>query len=1129
MTGSGSNYTITDHDDTVYTYVNAQLTTRTYRNGYAQSFTYNASNQLTSVTDSYNRTLTFTYNSDGTLASLLTPDGTTITYGYTASAGGQNLTSVTYPTSPAATVTYSYGNSTLYNALTQVTDENGNNYLSWTYDAYGRALTSQIGNGGDARITTFSYDDTNDKTTVTNPLGVADTYSLSWIDNIPKITSISRAATSTTAAASESFTYDGNGYMASKTDWNGDETTYTNDSHGDPTQIVEASGSPVARTTTIAYDPTWVHLPDSITTPGLTTSFTYDGSGDVLTKTETDTTTQSVPYSTNGQTRTWTYTWNNFLPASVETPNSNTTSYGFNSSGALTSITDALSHVTSITAQTGGGYPETIVDPNGVTTTLTYDPRQRLISSTVQTSAGNDTTTYTLDPAGQLTTLTLADGSTYTYSYDAAHRVTGVVNNQNESIQYTLDALGDVTQTNVYNGSGGLRYQHSGTFDALGRQLTDVGGMGQTTTYTYDNDGNALTVKDGLNHTTTRVFDALNRLSTGTDANSGVTSYAYDAHNRVTQLTDANSHATNYVYDGFGDDIQQTSPDTGTAVSHFDSDGNRTKKVDAAGVTVNSTYDALDRITARTYPADSTQNVAFTYDQTGWPYGFGVGRLTTMTDVVGNHYLQYDERGNILGHRLHSNPDGTILGDVFMNYDSVGRLDGYSYPDGLYVAYYEDSIGRVNKMTMFQPNSSTEQSLMWPAYEPFGPMYYLTFADSENAWLGYDLDNRTNMIDYRNSSEASEMDLNYSWDADNNVTGITDTVSAANDQTLGYDVLDRLTSATSGSGGYGSLSWAYDKVGNLTASTAGGVSYSYALNSGTNQLSGITWPGYSESLGYTANGNINSISVNGTSTFAGTYNVANRLVTATGGSLAITGETYDGLGLRYSKTDSGSSPITYFYDPWGHLMEEDNSGEVTDYIYLDGKLVALYVPGSNPPTTGAAYYVHDNLQGAPVFVTDNNQNIVWSMSYQPYGVTSGTGGSVAQNLRFPGQYNDAETGFNYNVHRDYMPNLGRYLEADPIGLKGGMNLYLYASANPERFVDPAGLVGTASNDNNPGPMTVDCYTGYQWCRGLGGGFTSCGRLLAQCHQGIPTIFGPNILGPSWQADFTAATRLRGRR
>ena len=228
-----------------------------------------------------------------------------------------------------------------------------------------------------------------------------------------KVTGISRAATSTTAAATESFGYDSNGFLNSFTDWNGNQTTYVNNSHGKPTTINEAVGSSVARTTTIAYDSTFVHLPDTVTTPGVTTTFAYDSNGNVHTKTYTDTTTQSVPYSTNGQARTWTFGYTNFLLTSVQTPRTDVTaitSYGY-SGGTLTSMTDALGHVSNVTMAQTGGYPQTVVDPNSVTRGYSWDARQRLVYDVVYTSAGNDVTYYNRDPTGEISQLFPPDGA----------------------------------------------------------------------------------------------------------------------------------------------------------------------------------------------------------------------------------------------------------------------------------------------------------------------------------------------------------------------------------------------------------------------------------------------------------------------------------------------------------------------------------------------------------------------------------------------------------------------------------------------------------------------------------------------------------------------------------------------
>jgi YD repeat-containing protein len=277
---------------------------------------------------------------------------------------------------------------------------------------------------------------------VTNAFGLTDTYKFTTLQGVPKVTEIDRAAT--TAAARELFTYDGNGYTASQTDWNGNQTTYVNDGHGQPTTINEAVGTPIARTTTITCDdPAFVHLPEQIVTPGLTANFTYDGSGELLTRTLTDTTTSTVPYSTGGQTRTWTDTWLNCLLASTKNSKGNTASFAYDGSGALVKITNALGQATNITAHTGGGLPQTLVDPNGVTTTRTYDARQRLLTSTVATAAGLRTTTYSYDVAGDLIKTTLPDGSALANTYGTAHRLTTITDLFHQNVAYTLDALGD--------------------------------------------------------------------------------------------------------------------------------------------------------------------------------------------------------------------------------------------------------------------------------------------------------------------------------------------------------------------------------------------------------------------------------------------------------------------------------------------------------------------------------------------------------------------------------------------------------------------------------------------------------------------------------------------------------------
>ena len=1052
LTNSGSTWTLTDSYDTVETYnavsaSEAQLVSVQLRNGYTQNLSYSGT-LLMSVTDSYGRSLNLTYGA-GLLQTVTTPDGSTLNYSFATATGGSQLTGVAYSTVPQTSISYLYENPSFPFALTGLIDENGNRYSTWSYDTSGRALTSQLGIG--ANLTSFAYNADGSRT-VTNALGVQDTYRFITLQGVPKASEIDRAATFTTAAASKLFTYDSNGYLASTTDWNGNLTTYVNDTHGDPTTINEAVDSPVARTTTVTYDPVWVHLPDTIVTPELTTSYTYDASGDPLTKTFIDTTKTFKPYLTNGQKRIWNFTWANFLLASAKTPNGNLTNYSYSATGALIKIVNPLKQATNITQYTGGGYPEIFVDPNNVSTTIAYDARQRILSSTVSGTGGTFLTTYTIDPASELTKVTLPDNSYLAYLYDTAHRVTQVTDTLGNYLLYTLDALGDRTQINTYDSAGKLHRQHSATFDALGRMLTDVGGLGQTTSYSFDPDGNILTILDPLLHLTTRTFDALNRLSTSTDANQGITRFSYDPHDRALTVTDPDTNVTTFVYDGFGDTIEQVSPDSGTSVYHFDADANLTKKTDALSIITNNTYDALDRVLTTTYPADAPENVAYTYDQTGTAYGFGIGRLTSLTDAAGSLTRSWDERANML---TEQRIGGGKTFTTKYAYDPASRISGITYPDGAVVGNSYNTAGYLQRVSARPVGATASSTIASLSHLPFGAITGAAYGNGISESWAFDLDYRPTSLKDATSSAVLQ-NLNYGYDAANNVKTIGDSVNKSDSQSMTYDVLNRLTTGASASGGYGSLKWVYDKNGNLTSQTANAITTTYVLTAGSNRLMSLTAGGVTTPIATNANGNITSIPpVSSTTPATFAYNNANRLSSVTGTTLAAT-FIYDAFGRRFSKANP-SSPATFFvYAQDGSLLEENDNGANADYLYADARPISVLQPGASPAADQVNYILADRL-GTPQHAFNSSGASVWSTTYQPYGETGTVSGSITQNLRLPGQHFDAETGFHYNFNRDYMPNVGRYLEVDPAGLTGGPSTFLYASANPQKFVDPSGL------------------------------------------------------------------------
>ena len=121
--------------------------------------------------------------------------------------------------------------------------------------------------------------------------------------------------------------------------------------------------------------------------------------------------------------------------------------------------------------------------------------------------------------------------------------------------------------------------------------------------------------------------------------------------------------------------------------------------------------------------------------------------------------------------------------------------------------------------------------------------------------------------------------------------------------------------------------------------------------------------------------------------------------------------------------------------------------------------------GSNVAIAAPAiFYLHNDHLGTPRVVTDQQRDVKWRADYMPFGETVIHTEEVTMPLRMPGQYYDSETGLHYNYYRDYDPTLGRYIQSDPIGLRAGLNTYIYAYQNPFTWIDPYGLlsVGEAS-------------------------------------------------------------------
>jgi Rhs family protein len=188
--------------------------------------------------------------------------------------------------------------------------------------------------------------------------------------------------------------------------------------------------------------------------------------------------------------------------------------------------------------------------------------------------------------------------------------------------------------------------------------------------------------------------------------------------------------------------------------------------------------------------------------------------------------------------------------------------------------------------------------------------------------------------------------------------------------------------------------------------------------------------------------------------FSGRTNYSQRLVSVSEGGITLGQYTYDAIGTRIKKVAGGTTTL-YVYDQNGLLIEECSSEGIwgKDYVYLNGQPLAMIVAG----TTENVYYYHNDHLGTPQMMIDSTGAVVWAATYEPFGKATINIQQITNNLRFPGQYYDQETGLHYNWFRYYDPETGRYVGADPIGLDGGINLYTYVVDDPVNWIDPYGL------------------------------------------------------------------------
>ncbi len=198
--------------------------------------------------------------------------------------------------------------------------------------------------------------------------------------------------------------------------------------------------------------------------------------------------------------------------------------------------------------------------------------------------------------------------------------------------------------------------------------------------------------------------------------------------------------------------------------------------------------------------------------------------------------------------------------------------------------------------------------------------------------------------------------------------------------------------------------------------------------------------------------------------FGFAYNARNRPASVTRNSVPYASYSYNAFEQLVARSTAAPGgplgTVHYIHDRDGHVIAEADAstGAITrDYIWM--------AANDNAPTDlplavaeGASLYmVHTDHLGRPTAMTDATKSTVWQAAYNPHGEATSLSGSVALNLRFPGQVFQIETGLAYNWHRHYDIVTGRYTQPDPLRFVDGPSIYAYAGNSPFMYVDRDGL------------------------------------------------------------------------
>ena len=769
--------------------------------------------------------------------------------------------------------------------------------------------------------------------------------------------------------------------------------------------------------------------------------------------------------------------------------------YSYNAIGKTTKMTDPMGRVTSYVYDTNNvdllaifqRNPAGInVDPDGFHAdqigNYVYNPlHEPLIETDVagqsivytynaygqiltRTNARNEQTTFTYGgtvPEGYLATITsppFNDTSAVTsFAYDSFNRVRTVIDSDGYAVTTDYDNINRRTKI-TYPDATYDQFQY--TDNITGAMTLDLTGSrdrrGLWTYRHYNANRQMDSITDPQGRTTRYGWCSCGALASITDPKNQITTFSRDLEGRLYQKLFNDGTSVNYLYEG------QTTPDTPGATSRLQS------STDAKNQRTNYFYFADDNVAQVTYTDTSgqplnppTPSVTYTYDP-------NYNRAATMADGTGTTSYSYNPvlAPPVLGANRLASVDGAIANDtITFTYDELGRVNNRQV-DGANNSetWNFDSLGRLssdqNKLGVFNYSYVGLTNRLQTLTYPNGVTGNYSYFDNLE-------DKRLKQIKNQTSTGVLLSQFDYTYDDEGQIRTWTKNfpgLATPQRYDLTYDYADQLTNAPLKKATNNALLrqyiYGYDPAANRTSEQVGNNTTASTVNN-VNQIisqSGAT----NRNLSYDVNGSL--ISNGGTRTFE--WDAANRLV-----AINYTGTTqrsefaYDGLNRCVKLVEKNGNKIAstrrFVWCGTETCESRNSNGAVQLQLYPQGQ----YVNGA------LSYYTRDHL-GSIREMIDGSGTVVARYDYDPWGRSTTVIGTNKPDFNFTGLYQHAKSGLDMAVYRFYDPDLGRWLNRDPIGEKGGVNLYDYAFNDPAGLSDGSGLLVDAYFNVHQGILTV---------------------------------------------------------